>query len=103
MDGKRIRAFYANATAWSFDGDAEPHIVEARERQAAEFDAWLDRERAAARREGQAEGWECCANHVLASCTYTTSTAEEWRHTQMINDLCTVRDVANPYRNGVDQ
>ena len=58
MDGKRIRAFYANATAWSFDSDAEPHIVAARERQAAEFARWLDRVRAVARREGQAEAWD---------------------------------------------
>ena len=65
MDGKRIRAFYANATAWNFHGDAELHIVAERERKAAEFDAWLDRERATARREGQAEafdeGWKARA------------------------------------------
>lgn len=52
MDGKRIRAFYVNATAWSFDGDAEPHIMEARERQAAEFDRWLAEVKADAWDEG---------------------------------------------------
>lgn len=54
MDGKRIKAFYANATAWSFDSDAEPHIVAARERQAAEFDAWL----AETVRAAKAEAWD---------------------------------------------
>lgn len=52
MDGKRIRAFYANATAWSFDSDAEPHIVALREKQAEEFDAWLAGVKADAWEEG---------------------------------------------------
>ena len=90
MDGKRIRAFYANATAWSFDSDAEPHIVAARERQAAEFDAWLDRERAAARREGQAEAWDECA---------TESEDRGWMHDYAVNEM----QERNPYRNGEGQ
>ena len=87
MDGKRIRAFYANATAWSFDSDAEPHIVAARERQAAEFDAWLDRERAAARREGQAEAWDEGAEACSLNIDYATGPKDE---------------ITNPYRTGAD-
>lgn len=64
MDGKRIRAFYVNATAWNFGGDVQPHIEVGREKFATEFDDWLAYELAAARREGQAEAWKKCANVI---------------------------------------
>ena len=80
MDGKHIREFYANATAWSFDGDAGPHIVAARERQAAEFDRWLARVKS--------EAWdEAVASAYLHEDKYRISIEHD----------------PNPYRNGEDQ
>lgn len=90
MDGKRIRAFYANATAWSFDSDAEPHIVALREKQASEFDAWLDRGLAVARREGQAEAWENAVEEAAD---------RGWLHVDAVADISD----RNPYRNGEDR
>lgn len=55
--------------------------------KSAEFDRWLDRVRAAARREGQAEAW---AEAHADSCEYVIDRACREYH-------------PNPYRTGADQ
>lgn len=88
MNGKRIRAFYVNATAWNFGGDVQPHIEVGREKYATEFDDWLAYELAAARREGQVEAWEeAVASAYLHEDPHSISIKHE----------------PNPYRTGVDQ
>ena len=52
------------------------------------FDAWLDRERAAARREGQAEAWD----------EGLDAGRDRWMDAREFGD-----PPVNPYRNGADQ
>ena len=41
-DTRRVREFYKHATAWNFNHDQPLHISATREKQAAEFDRWLE-------------------------------------------------------------
>lgn len=88
----RVRGFYRNATAWTFDHDPQPHIAAMMEKQAAEFDRWLAKVKADARSEGQAEAWDegYDRGHVdgFAADGGPDSTHDNYRSDE------------NPYRNG---